>query len=1047
MREENLQTLKIHKLSKEQKKSLKDSGELNENEIYLVDNDEEIEKLSTDLNSHIEDKDNPHDVGLDDLGVEVSSQEINYLAGVNNNIQTQLDTIEGEVEELQNKDGELETSINGVNSSLSAHKQEINAEIEVVKGDLTSHATSSNAQFGLVREEFAAQDTENLKTAKEYSDANKNSAVDEAKAYTDQEIEKLVTDTEFEGVLSTIQDIQNAMATDEELAQALETANGKKVDKGAKGSIIKPIYFDENGAQEIAYTIEKSVPADAKFTDTTYTLIKDATQKKIQLMNGDKLVSEVDDNNTTYSTASQLLPGLMSAEDKTKLDGIDEGANKTIIDSELSGESENPVQNKIVKEALDDKLSFDEEVVNSTSDVSKIVPEGSGKYAGVNKVGGMSYKSRNLLNVPQTITLSSVGYAFQNVPIYLNKGNYIFSCEYEGNVPENCAISVWDNNTTTARVNQTFYMNSGRKLVVPFTIETSENLRVYLYQNSAQGTIKNCQIESGTQATSYEPYYSGLRNAYVSKIKSEYISKNLCKPERLNTMTHNGASNSYDVTTHTITMLADDTISATGRYGFPFSSFEIGKEYTLSFDIKGTAGKVVRCGWDRNYITITLTNQFTRYSATITAYKEAEPIIFYSTPTANGGLASGEYMQFANVQIERGTEATEYEPYKETEFIIPTGAKEVGYGLGINEDCYNYIDFERKVYVQRCKEVNLSTLSWNYVTASKVFWASFPNMKTDGIGLSDIYTVTNWSNAENMTLSKHYTFNSEALNLVDTRYTDVTSLKAALADSWLIYELATPIETDISDYVQDNFIEVAAGGVITAVNEYGYDAPTEISFYTSENPEKVIVADKIVGDLVGIADKAKSIEGVTGNIQTSIEQSWEWTGVDEDDAEYVYIQPPEEGYNRCEIWLYEKREETGDYVAVEGSFIPYIPSTGNFFVGPTYQRGEVITDGRVGKENGHQGTLWGIGAHMTMSVSKRIMLMNWTVTSVDLETNSTDVTEFYKNFAQGTQYYLLNSDYAEDTPEDFFVGGVVPLFGCEMSHKVGNYIKAIWYKD
>lgn len=50
--------------------------------------------------------------------------------------------------------------------------------------------------------------------------------------------------------------------------------------------------------------------------------------------------------------ASTLTAGLMSASDKTKLDGIDTGANKTIVDSALSSTSTNPVQNKVVNTAL-----------------------------------------------------------------------------------------------------------------------------------------------------------------------------------------------------------------------------------------------------------------------------------------------------------------------------------------------------------------------------------------------------------------------------------------------------------------------------------------------------------------------------------------------------------------------------------------------------------------------------------------------------------------------------------------------------------------------
>lgn len=55
--------------------------------------------------------------------------------------------------------------------------------------------------------------------------------------------------------------------------------------------------------------------------------------------------------------ASTSTAGLMSASDKTKLDGIATGANKTIVDSALSSDSTNPVQNKVVKTELGKKLS------------------------------------------------------------------------------------------------------------------------------------------------------------------------------------------------------------------------------------------------------------------------------------------------------------------------------------------------------------------------------------------------------------------------------------------------------------------------------------------------------------------------------------------------------------------------------------------------------------------------------------------------------------------------------------------------------------------
>lgn len=48
----------------------------------------------------------------------------------------------------------------------------------------------------------------------------------------------------------------------------------------------------------------------------------------------------------------QGLDGLMSRADKTKLDGIAAGANKTIVDSAMSTTSTNPVQNKVVDSAI-----------------------------------------------------------------------------------------------------------------------------------------------------------------------------------------------------------------------------------------------------------------------------------------------------------------------------------------------------------------------------------------------------------------------------------------------------------------------------------------------------------------------------------------------------------------------------------------------------------------------------------------------------------------------------------------------------------------------
>lgn len=57
------------------------------------------------------------------------------------------------------------------------------------------------------------------------------------------------------------------------------------------------------------------------------------------------------------AVATTSANGLMSKADKTKLNDIERGANKTTIDSAMSGSSVNPVQNKVIKQYIDDKVA------------------------------------------------------------------------------------------------------------------------------------------------------------------------------------------------------------------------------------------------------------------------------------------------------------------------------------------------------------------------------------------------------------------------------------------------------------------------------------------------------------------------------------------------------------------------------------------------------------------------------------------------------------------------------------------------------------------
>lgn len=91
------------------------------------------------------------------------------------------------------------------------------------------------------------------------------------------------------------------------------------------------------------------------------------------------------------NTATQDAKGLMSATDKAKIDGIAQGANKTVVDTSLSATSTNPVQNKAVKAALDSKSDSDH----------------THNYAGASSPGGAA-TSANKLATARTIKLTGV---------------------------------------------------------------------------------------------------------------------------------------------------------------------------------------------------------------------------------------------------------------------------------------------------------------------------------------------------------------------------------------------------------------------------------------------------------------------------------------------------------------------------------------------------------------------------------------------------------------------------------------------------------------
>lgn len=126
--------------------------------------------------------------------------------------------------------------------------------------------------------------------------------------------------------------------------------------------------YEESSVKRIAEAIRKKTGASTKYkigemasaineitggaSITVDAALSTTSENPVQ----NKVITAALNGKASTAVAVQSAAGLMSASDKTKLDGVEAGANKTVVDDAISAESENPVQNKAVKAELDKKL-------------------------------------------------------------------------------------------------------------------------------------------------------------------------------------------------------------------------------------------------------------------------------------------------------------------------------------------------------------------------------------------------------------------------------------------------------------------------------------------------------------------------------------------------------------------------------------------------------------------------------------------------------------------------------------------------------------------
>ena len=484
---------------------------------------------------------------------------------------------------------------------------------------------------------------------------------------------------------------------------------------------------------------------------------------------------------------------------------------------------------------------------DETSAYIKQVPNNVLKYAQMKSTGGMSYKSDNLLVLEdkEATTVNGVTYSIKDGVITLN-----------GTAPK--ALNLYEIPLNVS--GESFY-------VMPFGMVTTSNSfamiiaksdwsisKAFNYNNFVNGDVINAwkpelmqirikkgavfnnvefkpMMVSGTTApTEFSQGFVGLRNSAVTEVVS--------KGANLQPRDWAGLNDRIELNT----------------------TLKEGQNYTLCVNLPPTTGsRGLNLYDDKN--NVLFSNEMTGWtdpksgwnSFVITAVTDTTSLRInaygFEGTSMQGAIFSG-----ALVDKNKYNAINIYKPYiAPTIKTIPTAITSIdGYGDGIPliENYYNYVDFERGVFVQKVMEVDLGDYEWYtggtdttdikrmYTNKLKDLILKWTTLSTPAPILCEGYS----------TLSAYDTYQKKigisvddtgSILIYDENYNtsdNLESFNAHVKGMKAIIALATPIETDISNLLVgfDNTMKVEGLGTITFENEHKQKVPSSVSYKIGE---------------------------------------------------------------------------------------------------------------------------------------------------------------------------------------------------------------------
>ena len=364
-------------------------------------------------------------------------------------------------------------------------------------------------------------------------------------------------------------------------------------------------------------------------------------------------------------------------------------------------------------------------------------------------------------------------------------------------------------------------------------------------------TVTDIMLNEGSTALPYEPYFEGLRSAPVTKGKS--VGVNLLNPNDYATSTLEGV---------TFTKNADGSITANGTatgdiyYSILSATSDNRKFVEPNTTYFVSLGNGFIGDADKKVISVTALvygkNEFlawsTAHSAKFTTPSNYTQFVIRIRAYAGAVFNNEVYFPI----VAKSSATVPYVPYQEHTLPIPVEVQSLdGYGLGVNEEFYNHVVWESNNTVILNRQVKRivfdGTESWLKVQTTHA--PVFRYLLEDEV-IVDKHIQSHFESNSGIALSNEVfgarvyydsstgkgVFNVRPTNYAD--YATAEDWKAQVAEWYaagkpleLVYTLATPIITDISDLITaDNLIGVEGNGTLTFENEYGYAVPSEVTY-------------------------------------------------------------------------------------------------------------------------------------------------------------------------------------------------------------------------